>query len=51
MRQIERLLRKATRQALRNEGHVPADTMMQLAAEGYMLSALEDDIATLAEEI
>ncbi len=44
---IEALLRIAAAEARQNDGPVAADTMMRLAAEGYELDALEDDLAEL----
>ena len=40
---IERLLRRA-RIEKRRQGEVSLDTMMLLAAEGYLLDYLEDDL-------
>lgn len=45
-RQIDRLLALATLERARN-GAVAADTMMNLAAEGYELDALDDDTLLL----
>lgn len=43
-RAIERLLQRA-RVENAVYGAVPVDTQMNLAAEGYLLCALEDDLA------
>lgn len=46
-RAVRGLLSRAADEALSNDGVVPADTMMALAAEGYDLDILDSDISRI----